>query len=224
MYKYLNGVSQGSDLTTATCQDGTKLLPADTDSGSAGAIAGSISSVNTNVANNFPPAKSGNTFVAVESPTSLSVHGLKHEVALERLPFQHRLRANKISIESEDFGGWLSDTWDDVTHFAGDVWHGIKDAANAVIDVVNQGVVFLKNGVSFMIGKLEDGFNFLIKIGGQALKIVLNGLASGLKAVTWLLEVIGAALGKVLSWIGHLMGWDKIWETHKIIAAMFTSK
>ena len=51
-------------------------------------------------------------------------------------------------------------------------------------------------------------------------KIALKTLASVFKALNWILKLVGIDLGKILAWLGHLFGWDDIWDTHKKIAAM----
>ncbi|HWB49298.1 MAG TPA: hypothetical protein VG651_09325 [Stellaceae bacterium] len=115
---------------------------------------------------------------------------------------------------------------DDFTEFAGDALHWLDTAFVAFVDgvkLIEEGVTYLKDGVSFVIHKIDDGLQFVLTLPGRIVNIALKSLGAIFRVLGWVLKLVGIALKDLLAWLGHLFGWDDIWETHKVIAKMMTN-
>ncbi|MEZ5585381.1 MAG: hypothetical protein R3F37_23915 [Candidatus Competibacteraceae bacterium] len=90
-----------------------------------------------------------------------------------------------------------------------------------------KGVVKLEDGAVFLVHKIKQGAQdvlaFTLKVTDKVITVVLNTLSIVLRVVSWILKQIGAALLKILEWLGFLFIWIEIWETHKVVAAIMQS-
>ncbi|KAK6949364.1 hypothetical protein Daesc_009439 [Daldinia eschscholtzii] len=230
VHSHLLSITDGETLRAARTQDGKPVLPSDISEDVSNGIARSLSKIRESVGDSFPPHKYGNIFTAVETPNDVTGAAIKHD-----------LRAKiSLSTTDEDFslgfgtkdGSWavFSDeeleevkqnaplhveSWTDIF---GDIWHWLENAFHDVVKVIEDGVVKLANGVKFIISKVGEVFEFVLHIGDKILRLVLDTLVTIYKGLNFLLKLVGIDLDKVLAWFGHLLGWDHIWATHKVIA------
>jgi hypothetical protein len=102
----------------------------------------------------------------------------------------------------------------------GDILHFLDSAFEAGLKAIEKGVTVLADGTSFVLQHLEDGLSLVLTLAGKVVKLALTTLAAAFKALNWILKLIGIDLAKILAWLGHLLGWDDIWDTHKILASV----
>lgn len=107
---------------------------------------------------------------------------------------------------------------------AGDVWHHLESLGDLIINGLKDAVVYLNDGINFLINKVDDVWQFLLTIGDQVIKIALKTFVAAFKALNFIFGLIGIDLTKILKWIGHLLGFDKMWDTHKMISATMKGK
>ncbi|KAI1802876.1 hypothetical protein F4811DRAFT_572527 [Daldinia bambusicola] len=230
IHHHLLNITDGASLREARTQDGKSVLPNDISEDVSNGIARSLSMIRKAAGNSFPPHKSGNIFTAVEMPNEVTGAAIKHD-----------MRA-KVSLSTIDDGlsfgfvtkdgSWEAfsdeeleevkrdaplqiESWTDVF---GDIWHWLENAFHEVVKVIEDGVVKLANGVKFIISKVGEAFEFVLQMGDKVIRLVLDTLVTIYKGLNFLLKLVGIDLDKVLAWFGHLLGWDHIWATHKVIA------
>jgi hypothetical protein len=92
-----------------------------------------------------------------------------------------------------------------------------------VVDFVKDMVLYLEQGVHFVLNIVEKGIEFILSIGDKIFQFLLDGLLIAFKALNFLFKLVGIDLTVILKWIGSLFGWDKIWDTHKYIAKALTN-
>ncbi|KAI1464011.1 uncharacterized protein F4812DRAFT_468178 [Daldinia caldariorum] len=230
IHHHLLNITDGTSLRAARTQDGKSVLPNDISEDVSNGIARSLSMIRGSVGNSFPPHKCGNIFTAVEMPNELTRAAIKHDL---------RAKISPSTIDDEFYlrfstkdGSWAAfgdeelegvrrdaplqvESWTDVF---GDIWHWLENAFDEVVKVIEDGVVKLANGVKFIISKVGEGFEFVLQIGDKTIRLVLDTLVTIYKGLNFLLKLVGIDLDKVLAWFGHLLGWDHIWATHKVIA------
>jgi hypothetical protein len=135
----------------------------------------------------------------------------------------HRAPAPVMALAPMPAAMALGGIVDDFGSFVGDVLHWLENAFVDGIKQISKGVTYLKDGVSFVIHKVEEGLMFVLDLAGKAFRIVLKTLGAVLKALNWVLKLVGIDLAKILSWLGLLFGWDEIWKAHKILASVMRS-
>lgn len=185
----------------------------------ANAVAANLSTLRDATAAQYPPALSGNTFVVVEKPAS-SANGTISEVVKHSLtmamPTHHLPSDFAIGMKLEK-GKWVPHTtasaqahlasmsrfalsWDDVTNFAGDVWHHLEQLGDDIITGLKDTAVYLADGISFIISKAGDVLQFVLTIGDKVLQIVLESFVLVFKALSWILSLVGIDLSAVSSY------------------------
>lgn len=114
----------------------------------------------------------------------------------------------------------LSSIGDSIEMIAGDFLHWVENTFEDGLKAIMKGVTELKDGTTFLIQKLEDGLHFVMNLAGKVLSVALKTLGAVLKALNFVLKLIGIDLKAILAWLGHLLGWDVIWDTHKAMASL----
>lgn len=93
----------------------------------------------------------------------------------------------------------LGSVWDDVIDIARDVWHSITHFFDQTFAYIKDGLVYLKEGVSFVINKIEEGLEFVLTLADKVLRIALKTVLLVCKAINWVLKLVGIDLTKVSS-------------------------
>ena len=188
-------------------------MSSDVTSDVANAVAANLSQLRDAVAAQYPPALKGNTFVVVEEPAASgnlkSSAAAKHTLTMA-MPTHHLPNDFAIGMRLEK-GKWVEHTsasaqahlasvsklavsWDDVTNFAGDVWHHLEQLGDQIITGLKDTAVFLADGISFIITKAGDVLQFVLTIGEKVLMIALETFVLVFKALSWVLSLIGIDL------------------------------
>ena len=209
----LKTVTDGSSLQSAKAQDGTSVMGSNVTSDVADAVAANLATLRDATAAQYPPALKGNTFVVVEKPTasgSLQASTpVKHSLAMA-MPTKQLPDDFAIGMKLQN-GKWVQHTpesaqahlasvartavsWDDVTNFAGDVWHHLEQLGDDIITGLKDTAVFLKDGISFIISKVGDVLQFVLTIGDKVLEIALESFVLIFKALSWVLSLVGIDL------------------------------
>ncbi|KAK3672969.1 hypothetical protein LTR78_007079 [Recurvomyces mirabilis] len=229
---HLQKVTDGASLQSAQAQDGTPVMDPKVTGDVANAVASNVSQVNTVGASSYPPAAQGNIFTAVETPVASGENGhLKHS-ALRTIKTTHledgvvcgmTVRDGKWQLHKEGQAEKLLSVHRDsavLGSFFGDFWHWIENFADDIVSNIENGVVKLIDGTTFIIHKVEEGLEFVLVLADKTLRIALSTLGAVFKALNWILKLVGIDLAKILAWLGHLLGWDRIWATHQMISGI----
>jgi hypothetical protein len=222
----LTAIQSGADLTNAKTPDGKPVVDPSVSGDTADGVAANVTQLTaagSKLQVGTRPA--GTTFVSVEAA------GVKHNGVLD---VSHIPNGTAVGMVLQN-GAWqphpapvqslarVMSVGSVIEDIAGDVLHFLEEAFSDAISAVEKGVVILKDGASFVIQKLEDGLSLVLTLADKVFKIALKTLAVVFKALNWVLKLIGIDLMKILAWLGHLLGWDDIWDTHKKLAAIMTN-
>ena len=179
----------------------------------ANAVAANLSSLRDATAAQYPPALKGNTFVVVEEPAKSgdvrALAAVKHSLTMA-MPTHHLPNDFAIGMRLEK-GKWEQHTpasaqahlasvskfaisWDDVSNFAGDIWHHLEQLGDHIITGLKDTAVFLADGISFVISKAGEVLQFVLTIGDKVLEIVLDSFVLVFKALSWVLSLVGIDL------------------------------
>ncbi|RWA11058.1 hypothetical protein EKO27_g4066 [Xylaria grammica] len=228
---HLGGITDGASLREARTQDGKPVLKDGTSNDVSDGVAYSLSTIQKSIGDKFPPAKSGNTFTVVETPNPSTGRAIKHSLHAD-VSFSAVPDGFSIGFVTEG-GSWTpldrehtekfrliarSPAVKSIGDVFGDIWHWLEHAFHDVVEVVKDGAIKLADGVRIVISKLGDALHFVLHVGEKIINFALDTLAKAYKGLSFLLNLVGIGVGKVLAWIGHLLGWDHIWATHKVIA------
>jgi hypothetical protein len=221
--KGLSAIRKGDDLKNARTKDGKPVLTQSYDPATLDGVATNINRVTTASTQYLDNRRSGtNVFVCVEEKGVkdtgvLNVAHLASDFAVGMTLKNGQWQLHTDALKATAGPG---DIIHDFIDLAGDALHWIETEFDEGIKLVEQGLVYLKDDVNFVIKKVEEGLMFVLTVGKNVLNVALKTLGSVFKILNWILKQIGIALKDILAWLGHLFGWDDIWDTHKIIASM----
>ena len=189
------------------------MMGSDVTADVASAVAANLSTLRDAIAAQYPPALKGNTFVVVEKPATSG--SLKASAAVKNslqspMPTNHLPDNFAIGMKLEK-GKWVQHTtksaqdhlaamsrvavsWDDVSKYAGDVWHHLEQLGDQIITGMKDTAVFLADGISFVISKAGDVLQFVLTVGEKVLEIALETFVLVFKALSWVLSLVGIDL------------------------------
>ncbi|MFD2415616.1 hypothetical protein [Amycolatopsis pigmentata] len=91
-------------------------------------------------------------------------------------------------------------------------------AAGELIAAVNAGVDAVE---SLTLNLAEGAWELLVKIGGFALRCVLNAAHHALAAIDWVLEhTLGLSLAELVAWLGFAFDWDDMLANHRVVTKL----
>lgn len=203
-------------------------------------VAGQVSTLHSVASDQFPPSQAGNIFTVAVHPSNPrdssspnSKQTLLHNIAVPSLPKGHVIGAAIVNgemqpMQSQAVQKLLHATQSLKISFnpidiAGDVLHHIESIGGTILSGIKDGLVQLDNGIQFVISHLDDGLTFVLHLANGIVKIALKSLAMVFKALNYILKLVGIDITKLLRWLGHLIGWDEVWNTHKVIAGFMKS-
>jgi hypothetical protein len=184
----------------------------------ANGVAENISTLSSHVAGQFPPTVSGNTFTAIEKP-QISASGTGELTNGAKLSLNSKLSttdldsnfATGISIQNGKFVLYSAESanaqiahlstkafisFHDVTNISGDIWHHLETLGGSIVDALKGTETFLSDGIHF-INKVGDALEFVVTIGGKALKLALDTLALVYKAMNYLFMLVKLGMKEV---------------------------
>lgn len=173
------------------------------------------------ITNSVGKVDEGKTFVSI-SDSKQDEPSLKNEFApLKSRGFKYENGAfRELSIEEvNDLK--IPKEGISFSSVVGDFFQWLGDGVEYLIDRVVDGVTYLKKGISFILSVVDEGLKLVFTIAGKIFDFLLDTFIVAFKALNWLLNLIGIDLTAILRWLGHLFGWDQMWENHKRIAALF---
>lgn len=221
LHKHLAGVIDGNYLQQAQDQGGKAVLNPDLDANTVDGVATRVKAVHDVGNEDFPPATAGNIFLVVESPANPSSRGVKHTlmapirpisgdhsnpirgepiVAMTfangtwRIMSSDELEASKATRNlgsSSGLGGFFDFDW------IGDAWHAIENAADWVFTKIEDAIVYVDQGIQFVLNKVKEGLELVVTYLGKAMTFVLNTFVHVFKAISALLKLIGIDIGAV---------------------------
>jgi hypothetical protein len=210
---HLQDITDGPSLQNAKTQDGKPVLDSSITPDVASGVATQIVKINNVTSVPFPPTAQGNIFTAVEKPKLVAgkLSAVKHSQSAA-VDLSHIPRGFVTGMVVRN-GAWTVHTavsaashvaslkansiLEDLSDFAGDVFHWLSNFVSETISFIKDGAVFLVDGVSFVINKLEDGLEFILNIADKALRLVLKTVGMIFKALDYVLKLIGIDLDKV---------------------------
>ena len=205
-------IKDGASLQAAKSQDGKPVLGSGVTQDVANGVASNVSTLHDTASKMYPPSMNGNTFVVIEKPSAASNGPVKHSLTAA-MKVAHLPEDFALGMKLQD-GTWVQHTaesanahlrslsrlgvsWNDVTSFAGDVWHHLEQLGDLIINGLKDTAVFLSDGISFIINKVEDALIFVLNIGDKVLKIALKTFVLVFKALSFLFSLIGIDLSAV---------------------------
>jgi len=110
--------------------------------------------------------------------------------------------ASHLAMVRGGAAGELGSFWDDISHFFGDVWEGIKNGLIKIAD--------------FVVSVADKIANFTLQIGNeiaQGVKLALQGLEQAAHFIAGVFQAVAAAVDKVIDWLKALFDFAAIWRT-----------
>ena len=220
----LESLHSAADLRNARGRDGQPVYSGSHDDATLNAVSSNVSQLSGS-AGQFA-RRNGYKFVSVEDPRLLKSAPQPLLAALpENFAAGMTLRAgawepmDAAELQSQPLGA--AGPWDAAIRLVGgDALHWLTNAFSDGIHYIQQGLIFLQDGVSFVLRKIGDGLRFVLSIAGKILDIALQTLGAVFKALNWVLKLIGIDLSAILRWLGDLIGWTGVLETSdKLIEA-----
>lgn len=220
----LAAIKTGADLKNAKDPDGKSVLTTSISDDNANGVANSL----TQVTDAATKSKTGQ-HTADQLFVTLTAKGkpASGKINVQSLPDNFA-----VGMQLSN-GKWTTHTNADfiktgsivsiVINAPGDALHWVGNELDEGINLIHQGVTELKDGVGFVIQKAKDALHFIVKIGEKLLVVVLEDMITVFKVLNKILALIGIDLDAILRWLGHLLGIDEIWESHKVIAAFLTN-
>lgn len=218
----LKGFTSSSSVSSATTQNGDKVLP-DNSKVSADQLAntfktltnasdaanGNTISVRTsNTINNTVDASAlnqshtGEKTFGVQNMNSLQPKMVTGNAALSLVPDNIKLENTRVTLTNSRT--LTSDTGDAIEAFFGDVWNAITSGLEKV--------------GSWVLNVVEEGVQFVVHLANGIATFILDTIEKIYEVLSWVLDQIEMGLEKLIQWLGQLLGWDDIITCHKIMA------
>ena len=224
--KCLKTIQSGDDLKKAKTQTGKDVVTEPSVRGNADTLNGIAGSVKQlSLASSDQMAGLGNnTYTIVQNKGIRAASLINGSAASHPTGFVLGMEVKNGAWVAVPRGAAASDgVVGDFTHWAGDVIHEIGHFFDEVVEEFKDGFTVLKDGVKFLIHKIEEGFQFVLHLGEKVYNILLSTIPAIGKVISWVFSLIKVSLKKLLDWLGHLLGWEDIWATHKVIARLMTN-
>ena len=78
-----------------------------------------------------------------------------------------------------------------------------------------------EEATDFIISEVEGGFHFIIKIGSDIYRIVINSVNALLHAAEFIFNKIKIGFEKLKRWLGYVFNWSDFVVTHNFLKTMF---
>ena len=223
--KGLSEISSGDDIKNAKDADGKPILTTDQSSDTLDGVAGNLGQLTSaTAAHKIGVVQDGHLFVSLTDKGTKETGKLSLGHIPDNLLIGMKLE-NGAWVPHTDTTGFIKagNVFDDFLTFAGDAFQWLEHAFIDGIKLIDKGITYLKDGVSFVVKKIGDALHFVLTLADKILTIVLDTMLTVFKAINWVLKLIGIDLSAILRWLGHLLGLDAVWETHKVIAALMNN-
>jgi len=224
VYQGLGNIKTGADLKAATA-DGKPVLDPGTDDATADGVASNVSQMQTAGSQYVDGARApGAVYLAIGPTRHSGALDLSHLPANFAIGMQ-RMKGTwqPLAVGSHAHVLTMTNGFDDILMDIGDALEWLGHTMMDGLEDIVKGITYLKDGATFILHKVGDVLNFVFTLAGKVLTIALKTFGALLKALNFVLKLVGIDLAKILAWLGHLLGWDTIWDTHKIIAAMLNN-
>lgn len=217
----LAAIKSGADLQHATTADGDPVLPGTTDSATADGVAQVLAKL-TAAGASLAPGLGAGDHVYVTATSNVKHTGALTAAGVPSGPALAMQVKGGIWQPHPDPVALLqaSSSLETLDTVVGDALQWLETAFEDAVTYVKDGIVYLEEGISFVVQVVEDGVQLVLTVLDKVLRIELKILGAVFKAVSWLLKLVGIDLPAILKWLGHELGWDAIWDAHKIIAAI----
>ena len=87
----------------------------------------------------------------------------------------------------------------------------------SIINLVSRGIGKI---TGFIINVIDGITNVILEIAGQVFRFIIDVIEKVFPFIKVIFDAIKLVFKTVLKWIGKLIGWDDIWDTHKVLARM----
>ncbi len=220
--KGLSEISSGDDIKNAKDADGKPVLTTDQSADTLDGVAGNLGQLTSaTAAHKTGVVQEGHLFISLTDKGTKETGKLSLGHIADNLMIGMKLE-NGAWVPHTDTTGFIKvgGAFDDFLVFAGDAFQWLENAFVDGIKLIDKGITYLKDGVSFIVKKVGDVLHFVLTLADKILTIVLDTMLTVFKAINWVLKLIGIDLQAILRWLGHLLGLDAVWETHKVIAEL----
>lgn len=217
--KGLQSIKSGNDFKNVVTQDGKKLLSKDYDQNTLNGIASNIN-ILANTGGKHNDCDNNHVCISNKSDKHLGMLSSSHMP--ENFAIGMKYQNGNWSLHESPMEELVANgIVHNIISHVGDALHYIEHAFEKGIKEVEKGLVVLKDGVSFVIKKAEEGLHFVLNLMDKVLVIELKTLGAVFKAINSVLKLIGIDLEKILAWLGHLFGWTDILETSDKLMDLF---
>ncbi|KAI0841842.1 hypothetical protein F5Y06DRAFT_258371 [Hypoxylon sp. FL0890] len=110
--------------------------------------------------------------------------------------------------------------WDDIVDAGSEAWNWVKDRVEDVVDWACDVVDRVIDRVEEAVGKVVQ---MTINLGNEVYKFVLDSVTTIATGISWVFEKLGAALDKLIEWVGFLFQWDDILTTTDSLVTIFNA-
>ncbi|OTA69582.1 hypothetical protein K449DRAFT_418966 [Hypoxylon sp. EC38] len=110
--------------------------------------------------------------------------------------------------------------WDDIIDAGAEAWNWVKDRVEDVVEWTCNVINRVIDAVGRVVEKVVE---MTIKLGNEVYKFVLDSVATIATGISWVFEKLGAALDKIIEFIGFLFQWDDILTTTDSLVTIFNA-
>ncbi len=221
--KGLAEIESGEDIQNAKDANGDPILTTEQSPDTLNGVSANLGVLSSAASSNKEgEVQEGHLFISLTEKGTLESNSLdvSHIPADFMVGMKYTKRSWKRFDELDNDFIKTGNVFDDIVTTTGDALVWMENLAESGISYISEGVTYLEEGVSFVIRKVGDVLQFVLTIADEILTIALDSFIAVFKVVSWILDLIGIDLGAILRWLGSLLGFDDIWETHKVIAAL----
>lgn len=124
------------------------------------------------------------------------------------------LSNNSLALKHQNLEGWFSDIIKDISNAASEVVHEIGSVIQAVDN-------FLDKVEHFVIKKVEEGFQLVIKVAGQAIDTIIHTVEQAWTVISTFVKKVIDTIEKIVEYLGYLFNWDDILLMHEFLKNTF---
>lgn len=221
--KGLSEVQSGEDIQNAKDANGDPILSTEQSLDTLNGVSANLGALSSAASSNKEgEVQEGHLFISLTEKGTLESNSLdvSHIPAGFVMGMKYTKKSWKKFDELDNDFIKTGNVFDDIVATTGDALVWMENLAESGISYVSEGVTYLEEGVSFVIRKVGDVLQFVLTVAGEILTIALDSFIAVFKVVSWILDLVGIDLGAILRWLGSLLGFDDIWKTHQVIAAL----
>jgi hypothetical protein len=203
----LRGITEGSQIANAQRSDGQPLFPNGANGSACAAAAEGVQElmkVQDDLAGN-PHRVQAARALAATAPQRLAGLATAAPGRAARSAFGVRFTPDgAVTLRGKEALAAQAELGDAIFLDPGDLigalWSGAQQAGQWFLNAV------------------DDGWQFLVDLGGQLVSFVFELAAQAVAAINWVLQnTLGLSLEDLIAWLGYMFNWDDILRNHMVL-------